>query len=164
MKCSYQSLAVSALALLLGCSTPYQQCGYEGGYRFNQVSENEFKVGFWGNGFTSAKKAYDYALLRAAEVTQEYGFTHFAVNGQDDASSIDSVSMPSTSQTYGTASTYGDTTYYSGTTTTYKNDVAVYKPGVVLIIKCYKDATSGVGRLYDAVALQKEIKAKYGIR
>ena len=43
------------------------------------MSKNTFEVEFSGNGPTPESMVYDYALLRAAEVTIEKGYKYFTV-------------------------------------------------------------------------------------
>jgi hypothetical protein len=50
--------------LLVGCATPYQQMGSEGGFQSQRLSSNTFAVQFLGNGFTSQKQADGFAFLR----------------------------------------------------------------------------------------------------
>ena len=49
------------------------------------------RVVFNGNGYTSDEKATDFALLRAAQLCRESGYTHFIV--QPQASSTPAVSV-----------------------------------------------------------------------
>lgn len=150
--------------LLSGCaSTPYQQFGHSGGYEFRQLSKSEFLVAFAGNGFTKPKQAMDFAMLRAAETTLEYDYKFFVVKDVEDRSVKDNVALPATSNTQGTVTTYGNMSYFNGTTTTYQNNVPIYKPGVILRIKCFKEKVSGEGKIHDAVKFKAEIRKQYGL-
>jgi hypothetical protein len=88
MICGKGRVMNRVLALLLlsvglyscgGIPTPYQPSGLIGGYQEKQVSENSFKVYFFGNGYTRGERASDFVLLRSAEVADQHGFPYFAV-------------------------------------------------------------------------------------
>ena len=72
--------------LLMGCATPYQKLGDEGGYLQQKVGEEIYKVTFRGNGWTEYKRAQDFALLRAAEIGRELGYSHLTIEGEEDCS------------------------------------------------------------------------------
>jgi len=150
---------------LSGCATPYQQVGTSvaGGFYSERVAQNRFAVSFVGNGFTEPKRASDFALLRAAEVTLEYHFTHFTIDGQGDLSRTSTVHMGSTSTTTGTVSPYGT---YTGFTNTTSNDMPVFKPGTKLVITCFDGLPEDkhIGRVFDANTVVQELKAKYHIK
>lgn len=81
---------ISALALC-GCATTYQQTGFSGGFSETKLGPDTVRVVFKGNGYTSDERATDFALLRAAQLCREAGFTHFTV--QPQASSTPAVSV-----------------------------------------------------------------------
>jgi hypothetical protein len=137
------SAGFAALLGLVGCATPYQQMGREGGFASQRLSVNTFSVTFMANGFTSADRAGLSALLRAAEITQECGFQYFVVLTDYDRSGVDNVQVTTPGYTHGTVTTIGNFTTFSATTTpatTY--NVPVYKPGLELIIRCYNSKPS----------------------
>jgi hypothetical protein len=75
------------VAALSGCGTSYHRENFlHPGYSDFRVSQDRFCVTFAGNRHTTKAKAEQYALLRAAELTQNHGYTHFAVLGSDDDS------------------------------------------------------------------------------
>lgn len=168
MNTTYRILAASsvlvAVSLVTGCATRYQEIGTDvtGGFFSERISANQFSVGFAGNGFTSPKRASDFAVLRAAELTLEYGFSHFVVEGKQDLSTSEVVHMGSTSTTSGTVSPYG----YSGVTQTTHNTTSMFKPGSALTITCYdgRPKDKHVGRVYDARKLVAELRAKYKLK
>src|SRR5258707_3696533 len=65
--------------LLCSCATPYRPLKNNTGYSDTTIASNQFRVTFRGNPDTPLERAYDFAMLRCAEVTQEHGFSHFAV-------------------------------------------------------------------------------------
>ena len=158
------ALIYAITALLVGCATPYQRIGTDetGGYSSKRLAENRFEVSFHANGFTTPQKAYDYAFLRAAEVTLEYRFTHFVVEGEESDSSTSMVPMGSTSNTTGYVSPYGN---FSGTTFTTYNSMPIHKPGYVFVIACFEGEPQGrYGKIYDATTVVAELKNKHKIK
>lgn len=164
MKALLLILALPAIALLSSCATPYQSVGSTGGFQSQRISTNQFVVDFAGNGFTSKKKTNDFALLRAAEITKEYQFNYFTIEGDRDLSSTETHYSGSTSHTTGYLNSYGGYGSYSGYTTTTPQVTHIYKPGSQLRIKCYvKKPTGHVGRIYTADQVIAEMKAKHKI-
>jgi len=74
----FKNYLLSILCLLLaGCATSYQPKSYTGGYTDTKLDDDKYRVTFSGNQHTSADRVEEYALLRAAEITLEYGYSHF---------------------------------------------------------------------------------------
>ena len=71
-------IAISVL-FFVSCATTYQDSGYTGGYSETLLDENIVKIQFKGNKYTSAERAADYAMLRAAEFTLERGYSYFVI-------------------------------------------------------------------------------------
>ena len=80
--------------VLTGCATSYQPKSYTGGYTDTKLDDDKYRVTFSGNQHTSADRVERYALLRAAEITLDYGYSHFVTVNE----SGDSVSRYSTTQ------------------------------------------------------------------
>lgn len=86
MNTSMKTLLISlaTATLLTACATgptaygPAQGRGL--GFSAQQIEKDRFQVSFTGRNIDEAR---NLALLRAAEVTQQYGFTHFRVVGSD---------------------------------------------------------------------------------
>ena len=72
-------LAGLGLSLLVGCTTTYRPLAGNMGYSVVQLNERTFRVSFRGNPSVAEDMAYDYTLLRSAEVALEHGFRYFAV-------------------------------------------------------------------------------------
>jgi hypothetical protein len=134
-------LAVSAS--LAGCSTGYHARGFagglmglSGGYEEFPMSRNVYRITFKGNGYTSKSRAQALALLRAADLTLENGFTHFILLSESDASRSINLATPQQAVTTGTANFYGDTAYLNATTTTTGGySTRIDKPGATIIIR-----------------------------
>ncbi|MEW8252373.1 MAG: hypothetical protein AB2660_15305 [Candidatus Thiodiazotropha sp.] len=157
-----------------GCATTYQKQGFSGGYTSIQMAENIFKVSFKGNGYTSKDRAADFALLRSAELALENGYKYFAIIDEQQHSKKSLFTTPSSSttsintNTYGTATGYGNYTTYSGNTygraTTFNSGGQTFlisKPASVNTIYCFKQKPSILS--YDASIIQKSIREKYDL-
>jgi len=162
MKIKYTTLL--PLLLIASCATPYQESGESiaGGHMFKRESNNIFKVAFSGNGFTSPKRAKDFAMLRAAEITLEHQFNYFTIIGKKDVTSTEHIDTGGSSYTTGNISSYGNYATYSGTTTYSPSTTPVHKPASLVIIQCYTKKPSGnTGQIYDAKSVKDELRAKY---
>lgn len=155
-------------SLLAGCATPYQPAGttVAGGYSSTRLSEAVFDVRFNGNGFTDPKQAYDFTLLRAAEVALEHNYPYFVLIGHQDKTTTELIQGNSTSYTTGTVNAYGNYGSYNGVTTTYSNDIPVTKPALTIRILCLETRDSlgkQAGQIYDAQQVKDNLRKKYGL-
>jgi len=131
------SIAGIMLLIVTGCSTPYQQHGFRGGYSDTRVGHDTVLVSFKGNGFTSKERTQLYLLYRCAEVTQEDGYDYFVVTsgGTDAATSyLSNYSSNTTASAIGTGNSAfaSAQTYGSGAT------IPVRKYGTDAMIKMFK--------------------------
>lgn len=80
------SLIFSGLFLLIfvGCGVPYTEVGSRGGHKTVPIGNNQFDITYLSNssGGQPSNRMRELTLLRAAEVTLEYGFTHFVVEDE----------------------------------------------------------------------------------
>lgn len=69
--------------LLTGCATSnhYHPYRHGDGFKEVQLKPNMFRVSYEGS--SSAIQSADFAMLRAAELTLEQGFSHFAIVRED---------------------------------------------------------------------------------
>lgn len=79
-----RSLAmILALSALAACArpTPYQAAEDRDGrgYAEQAIGDNQYRIGFTGNGITTRKTVDLYLLYRAAELTRDRGFDYFIV-------------------------------------------------------------------------------------
>jgi hypothetical protein len=168
-----------ALLLLDSCATSYRPLKNGAGYSEAAIGPDEFRVGFQGNGETSLERAYDFALLRAAQVAREHGFLHFAVVDTENTSSArDYVSLTRSYEQVSPYSAYGAmaptgppwVSPYGGL---YPDNRFVlvqtveprtyFKPGVNLRIRCFKSKPEKPFT-YDAPDLESTLRHKYGLR
>ncbi len=81
----------SIFIFLTNCSTPYQPKSMLGGYSEEKILANLYRVEFEGNQHSKSEKIQNYLLYRCAELTQEMGYTYFAIVSEEryfDESSI----------------------------------------------------------------------------
>ena len=76
-------LALCLLALA-ACTKPtyYRPAANGFGYAERQIGPDRYQVVFAGNHKTRRETAHQYVLFRAAELADQKGFSHVAVNGQ----------------------------------------------------------------------------------
>ena len=156
-------LITALLAMLLAaCATPYQPSGMSGGFTETRLDSNVFRVTFKGNGYTSRERAEDMALLRSAELTLQYGFTHFAIaDGRSTAEHV-TIDMPTRATTTGTVSTYGNTSYINARTNVTGGDsFTVAKPSTTNTIVCFNGKPQINAFVYDANFLVDSLSPKY---
>lgn len=77
--------AIIVAAALSGCATPYEPSGLMGGFDEVRVSANSYRISVQGNGYTSSERAEQIMMLRAAELTLQNGYTHYAIQGRETA-------------------------------------------------------------------------------
>ena len=165
-----------ALSLLCSCSTPYRPMKNGAGYSDQQAATNEFRVAFQGDGNTSLEKVYDFAMLRAAEVTRQHGFSHFAVIGADNTSSVQKYKIPehfqpdlSTDPRYPiTPTLYTSPGQYPnavlsqdprGTVRVPEQTRLYCEPGTSLLIRCFAGKPAKPFT-YDAAELEQALRTK----
>lgn len=76
------ALLLGALLALPACATyptPYQPLDGEGGYGETRLGERVWRISFRANRYTPETDVLDYLYLRAAELTQQSGYTHFVI-------------------------------------------------------------------------------------
>jgi hypothetical protein len=142
-----RALLLCAVVSLGGCATAYQSKGLTGGFSETDLGPTSFKIGFTGNGFTSAERASDFAMLRAADKSLEDGCNFFGVMNEADGGSTSSVTVANAG--YGRHGAWG-----SAFTS------PIFKPNSVLLIKCFAVQPPGA-ELFDAHYIAHSIRSKY---
>ena len=119
-------------------TTPYRRAASpdDEGYSDTQVQSDIFRVKFKGAHDMPKERAYDFVLLRAAEIAREHNFSFFAIMN------------PAVAGSYYNLSQVYDFFY------------EVNKP---LMIRCFTTRPEGNEAL-DAALLEKSLKEKYGIK
>lgn len=95
----FKLLLVSFIVILItGCASGYNARGSwwnifnEQGYSSKVLDDGSYLVKFDGNGYTSSKKASDFALLRASEICLEQGKSFVEILDLNDDRSTMNVS------------------------------------------------------------------------
>ncbi|MDQ8202804.1 hypothetical protein [Pelagicoccus sp. SDUM812003] len=167
MKHLLQTATALSLLFLTACAVPYQPAGANGGYSHKRLGNDRFLVTFSSPsvGFDE-QRLRDYCLLRCAEVTKEYQFSYFSIEGDGHDVTSDPIHVSSASTTKGVSEKkengkveYEETTYESSTIH------SRYETTITYEIKCYEQApTQGnFSRIFEAESTIFEIRHKYGI-
>ncbi|QAU24051.1 hypothetical protein EO087_08645 [Dyella sp. M7H15-1] len=143
------ALSLTTASVLAGCATQYQPLGLLGGYSDTMLSPDTFQVQFSGNSDTSAERAADLAMLRAADLSRQQGCGYFQI--------LDSGQTATTS--YVTTTTANGDNRSSNAVTTTEPEVS---PKSHLLVKCFKRKPMGLN-VYDANFISQSIRAKYNI-
>lgn len=74
-------VAALVLVVLPGCASDYVNAdsSWSGGFSTDQVSGAHWRVGYYGNGYTSNETVQTYWLYRAAQLALEQGFDGFGI-------------------------------------------------------------------------------------
>jgi hypothetical protein len=157
-----QIISLCAIAFLTGCATSYKSNGFAGGYSDTQLAPDSFRVMFHGNASTSPERMQDFALLRAADVVQQHGFTCFAVVNESSSTAVEGDKTSGTSVTSGSVQTSGNKAYVTGRPTR----VQVYEfdnPQTGLLVRAFQTKPKDIFT-FEVSSLQQSIREKYGIK
>lgn len=139
----YLLLAIVSFSILASsCATTYQPLSEMGGYRDLELSQENYNVSFYGNGYTSSDTAYLFFLTRAAEIALERGFEYFYLNNLQNLMTHEVYTTPGTLSTQLTQNYFGTIT----ATSTYAPGIMynINKPGftgnIVFVHEPLKDA------------------------
>ena len=153
-----------ATVALSACATNYQPNGFTGGFSETQVDENVFLISFRGNGFTSAERASELVLLRAAELTSKHGYSYFVIADFANTASQYTHRTPTTYNTTSQPTAYGNTAFGQSTTIAKGGDTYnVAKPRASRTVVFYKDKPEGQGLVYSSNFILESLGAKYGL-
>jgi hypothetical protein len=83
-------LIIFTVLLLAGCATSYHRMGFTGGYTDEATGKNTFDVSFYGNGSSYTDRVSDFAMLRAAEITLQNGYSFFTVEDKKELLEVSS--------------------------------------------------------------------------
>jgi hypothetical protein len=156
-------LLAVVIVFVTGCATPYQPKGSSGGFSEIQLAPDSFVVTFAGNEHTSAEQVRDFALLRAAEVVLANNLPYFAIVDAAGLGTSNAYVAPGTSYTSGIATTVGNlTTYTATTTTTPAQTYNTFSPGLGLMVRGLK-YPSEHAQAIDAALIVSTMKSKYKI-
>lgn len=150
------------LATLGGCATAYQTGNhFTGGFEETALAPNIYRVRFEGNGYTSASRAQDLALLRSADLTLQKGFKYFGLADANSSSSLSTYRTPTTTTTNANATAYGNSIYGTATSTTYGGNLMfVSKPSASNLVVMMNEKPEG-SLVFDAAFICDSIGPKY---
>ena len=137
-------LMMCAFALLAACATPYKQAKRESGNGYFDVKlqEGMYEVLFNGNDNTTARRANDFALLRAAEVCLENGYQSFEIVRKTEDFTEKEVDT--------------GVKIFGGTLTNLQNS----EPKITLVVQCSKKSDLQ----YKAQELKNNLRERYKIK
>jgi hypothetical protein len=140
-----------ALLSIHSCTPSYSTKGFYGGYSDTQLSDNMFRVSYYGNGYTGYEYVDDMALLRSADLALQNGFFFFEIMSDVSDETIATYKTPT--QAYSN----GNTTNIYGGQTSY-----IKKPAVHKTIVCHRNKPE-TGIVMDAEQIKKSISEKHGL-
>src|SRR4051812_37490310 len=158
-------LMLGALLLLAACATRYGDMGVSGGVEFTQLDNDIYKIHAAGNGYSEPSRTRDFILLKAAELANEGGYTHFLILSSSDWSKEGMIATPGTftSTTNGSANGFGG--YYSGsayTTGSYMppSTTKISKPRSDAVVKLLKNPPPEANAI-NASMVYNSLSARY---
>lgn len=144
-----------AAVLLTACATAYQSGGFSGGFSEMQMAQDTYRIQFKGNAFTGANETSEMAMLRAAELTLQSGYTHFIVMGAGDTNERSYYVQPGQTNTSLRPNIYGG---YDASSTNVGGYVApIDKPRSEIFIRMVGADQNGL----DAQQVYDQLAAKY---
>ena len=156
-----RAFVITSLVALTGCATGYQNESFTGGFSEIQLDENAWSVVFNGNGFTSMERSVDFTYLRASELTIDAGYIYFAITYASRNVSTSYWTTPTYTTTHITF--FGDTAYATSRTSGGET-FAFNKPHVEMNIICFKEKPETRATVFNAVFVDRSIRAKYGMQ
>lgn len=80
---------VVLVVLLASCATPYGPRSGVGGYTDEKVDEDTYIISFYGNGYASEERVWNFWIYRCAELTTLNGYDYFSLTPLDKTSRLD---------------------------------------------------------------------------
>jgi hypothetical protein len=151
------------LFTLFGCSTSYRPYGFNGGYSDRQLGSNIFRISFVGNNSTSQQQAWDFSLLRAADITLEHGFTCFCIIEKKNITIITPTNLRSYKYYHNLEQTSTNLNISDQDAPRSISTSTTKRPTCDLLIHCYKEKPADQ-KSADALLLQRSLRGKYKIK
>ncbi|AKH68763.1 hypothetical protein IMCC21906_01084 [Spongiibacter sp. IMCC21906] len=79
---------IALTILVAGCSSSYKPMSASGGYAEQKINDNTWQVSYEGRSSSDAVEIKDYAVLRAAELCIEQGYSKFTLTSINDTSRV----------------------------------------------------------------------------
>jgi hypothetical protein len=158
--CAPAALVLGGLTACTTPPTPYQPLGEAGGYEEARLQPNVYRVSFRANRYTPETRVIDFLFLRAAELTQAAGYTHFAILEDFGRTRVDRV--PRAGAGFGMGyGTVGRSSFWSlGFHTDVPAEqasVVAYNLGILLIRLLGPDETKGRSDAFEAEYLIRSL-------
>lgn len=160
-----KKLIACAALLVTGCvtSTPYQPLGVTGGYTELPLSADTYQIRFNGNGMTSAPRAQQMALVRAAELTLLKGYDRFLIIDNQEWTQQSQFTTPAQATTTINSSTYGNYgTATANTTVSGGDTMTINKPRANLVVRFLEPGDPGYGKALRAKSVLAEVGPQVG--
>ena len=139
-------ITIVLAATLAGCATQYEPKTSSGGYSEVQLNADTFQISVEGNGFTSRDRARNIALLRAADLTLNSGYSRFII--VEKSLSMDTVGKDDT-----------DIYKFNGMTFITGGE-PIRKPDGLFTIHMVKPKDPDFATAYDAKLIAEQLHAK----
>jgi hypothetical protein len=147
---------LSLVFLLSACAT-YTENGLFGGYHEVPLAADTYRISSKGNDLTTRSKTNAIALVRAADLAIEHGYTRLEISNYNEWTKTKSFELPSSSTTYFHMNSYTGTGY----ATTYqspRNTITEEHPRTDLVVRFVALSAS---RAVNALSVNQLI-LKYG--
>jgi len=155
---------LAASFFLCSCATPYQPLDHRYGYSEQQVGKDVYEVTFLGNADTSYERAFDFAMLRAADIALSRRAKSFALLDLTNLSFVRTYKTPTLYYwTPSHAAGPADWTARDSLVMEPAQERTYYRPGVKLKVKLLSDPP-GSYYPYDPAKESERLKRKYRIK
>ena len=160
-----KNFAIAFALVLAGCATgmsyhPWDST-YQLGYTDTQLSEKVFRVSYAGYNIPQ-NACEEFALMRAAELAKQSGYKYFRVLDEKQTNQSQSFFIPGTTQTSGTASTYGNVTSFNATSSSGGYAGTIQRPVSTLTVELMKEKIDAPSTL-DADIVWNSLAKKHGV-
>ena len=154
-------VVVAALALQVGCMTPYQPRGFRGGFREYEVAERLYRITFEGNAFTSEEYVSKAVMLRAAEFCLARGYPYFET--LEESTRSDRVLAKSVGVF--ASATYPGVTREKAKTTVQENGPLIFvtKHEAIALVRLLKEPEEGKAGCSPLIKLSQRCVRCFGI-
>lgn len=142
-----------------GCATRYQPQSRwsDRGFSETELQPGLFQIRFSGNEFSSAERAEDLAMLRAAELCLSRGATHM-LPGPVATQLVEGLVAGGDTKTTATTTAFGKGRTETVITKTTSEPRQLYRPESGLQVRCVAAETPGG---WDAQFLARSLRTKY---
>jgi hypothetical protein len=150
-------LILLSMVSLVGCATDYKQAmPVLGGYRDTKIADDLYRVQFDANEYTNEEREADFAMLRAADVTLQHGYSYFAVVKEDPFTKLDIETRVGGPDATGQNVKYPERTQYHS-----DHRIFATRRKEGFLIRTFKEEPDIKGKIFDAASLSRVIREKY---